>query len=115
MRLRGGRGRGKVTLSYAVLRHKGIPKFAVELRPLQKARHKRPIEKNDYCQSNRAGTPGVTGRFLFRTLELSLAFLNTDECHAHLFCSSRSPSTLVSDAKKRVVGYAVAGSVNAVG
>ena len=40
--------------------------------------------------------------------------LNTDRCNAHLFCSSRSLSTLLSDARKRVVDYAVAGSVNVV-
>jgi hypothetical protein len=40
--------------------------------------------------------------------------LNTDKCNAYLFCSSRSLSTLVSDAGKRVVDRAVARSVNVV-
>jgi hypothetical protein len=62
----------------------------------------------------RAGTPGVTGRFLFRTLELLTMSLNTDKCNAYLFCSSRSLSTSVSDAGKRVVDFAVARFINVV-
>ena len=66
------------------------------------------------CRSTCAGTHGVTGRFLFRTLGVPLVVLNTDKCNAHLFCSSYSLNKLVSDAKKRVVNYAVACSINAV-
>jgi hypothetical protein len=62
----------------------------------------------------RAGTHGVTGYFLFRTPGLSLLFSNTNKCDAHLFCSSRSPSILVSDAEKRVVNRAVAPFISAV-
>jgi hypothetical protein len=45
---------------------------------------------------------------------MPLALLDTDKCNAHLFCSSRSLSKLVSGAEKRVVNCAVARSVNAV-
>jgi len=41
-------------------------------------------------------------------------FSNTNKCDAHLFCSSRSLSTLVSDAKKHDVDRVVARSINAV-
>jgi hypothetical protein len=62
----------------------------------------------------RAGTHGVTGRFLFRTPGSPLMFSNTNKCNAHLFCSYRSPSVLVSVAEKRAVNRAIARSVNAV-
>ena len=56
----------------------------------------------------------MTGRFLFRTLGLLTVPLHTDERNAHLFCSSRPLSTLISDAGKRVVDRAVARSANVV-
>jgi hypothetical protein len=62
----------------------------------------------------RAGTHGVTGHFLFRILGLSLGFSSTNKCNAHLFCGSRSPSIVVSDAEKRVVNLAVARFISAV-
>ena len=62
----------------------------------------------------RAGTPSVTERFLFRTLGVPPVVLNTDERNAHLFCSSGSLSTLLSNAKMRAVDRAVARSANAV-
>jgi hypothetical protein len=67
-----------------------------------------------YCRSTCAGTHGVTGRFLFRTFGLLAAYLYANKRYAHLFCSSRSPNTEVSDAEKRVVNCAVARSVDAV-
>jgi hypothetical protein len=45
---------------------------------------------------------------------MPLALLDTDKCNAYLFCSSRSLSTLLSDAGKRAVDRAVARSVNVV-
>jgi hypothetical protein len=66
------------------------------------------------CRFTRAGTPGVTRCFLFRTLGLFLVFLNTNKCSMHLLCSSCSSSTSMFDAEKRAVDRAVTCSVNAV-
>jgi hypothetical protein len=41
-------------------------------------------------------------------------FSNINKCNAYLFCSSYSPSTLVSDAEKRAVARAVAQFVSLV-
>jgi hypothetical protein len=74
---------------------------------------KRGTALQTYCQSKRAGTHGVTGRFLFWAPGLPTAHLYTDKRNVHPLYSSHSPSTLVSDNKKHVVGYTVAHSVNA--
>jgi hypothetical protein len=58
--------------------------------------------------------PSVPGRFLFWTLALPPVFLNTDKYNPHLFCSSRSSSTFVSDAGKHAANCAVAHFVSVV-
>ena len=47
------------------------------------------------------------GNILIRILELSLVFLNSDKCDAHLFCSFPSLSMLVFNVKQHVPGYAI--------
>jgi hypothetical protein len=64
--------------------------------------------------SIQACRPGVTGRFLFRTLGLPAARACTHKHNMHLFYSSLSSSILVSDNEKHIVCYAVARCVNAV-
>jgi hypothetical protein len=54
------------------------------------------------------------GNCLCRPATIFDLFVADDKCNAHLSCSSRLPSTLASDAEKRVVNRAAARSVNAV-